>query len=74
MIYSSGIGGLADVDHLEMLTAPLVFPSKLYLLLEISDKSVISWLPDGKSFQIRDMTKFTTTILPLHFKRKNHSI
>ena len=48
----------------------LAFPTKLFNLLEVSDQSVVSWLPNGRAFRVNDMDKFVADILPKYFNRK----
>lgn len=48
------------------------FVRKLFLILESEEyTSIISWSPDGKNFIVLDTNKFTTDILPKHFKHSN---
>ena len=48
------------------------FPSKLYEMLESADSlglsHIISWLPDGKSFEVKDQDQFMHLIVPRFFK------
>eukprot|EP00339_Tiarina_fusa_P018226 CAMPEP_0117057656 /NCGR_PEP_ID=MMETSP0472-20121206/40049_1 /TAXON_ID=693140 ORGANISM="Tiarina fusus, Strain LIS" /NCGR_SAMPLE_ID=MMETSP0472 /ASSEMBLY_ACC=CAM_ASM_000603 /LENGTH=382 /DNA_ID=CAMNT_0004774669 /DNA_START=40 /DNA_END=1185 /DNA_ORIENTATION=- len=49
----------------------LQFPWKLHALLEGAEKSgqdhIISWLPDGRSFQIHDKEAFEEGLMPMFF-------
>ncbi|KAG7363726.1 HSF-type DNA-binding protein [Nitzschia inconspicua] len=48
------------------------FPWKLHMLLERTDAaSVISWMPDGKSFLIHDKDRFSQELLPEFFGTTN---
>ncbi|KAG7342529.1 HSF-type DNA-binding protein [Nitzschia inconspicua] len=48
------------------------FPSKLHMLLERTDaSSVISWMPDGKSFLIHDKDRFSQELLAEFFGTTN---
>mmetsp|Transcript_21724 Transcript_21724/g.32889 ORF Transcript_21724/g.32889 Transcript_21724/m.32889 type:complete len:271 (-) Transcript_21724:82-894(-) len=48
------------------------FPAKLYEMLEIVDSlglsDVVTWLPNGRSFQVKDPTKFMELVVPRFFK------
>ena len=48
-----------------------LFPSRLYQLLEDAEKdgleSIISWMPDGKSFKVHDKEKFERDLMPRYF-------
>ena len=48
------------------------FPAKLYEMLEAVDGlgllHVVSWLPDGRSFQVKDPTQFMDLVVPRFFK------
>lgn len=53
------------------------FPQKLYDFLELatSDEKlsdIVSWLPDGRSFNVHDPVSFTERILPAYFGGMNH--
>ncbi len=53
------------------------FPLKLYDFLEVAtsnDKlsSVVSWLPDGRSFNVHDQVLFTKLIIPKYFAGMCH--
>eukprot|EP00984_Skeletonema_dohrnii_P028380 scaffold18361_cov96-Skeletonema_dohrnii-CCMP3373.AAC.2 len=54
---------LANRDH---------FPSKLYEMLESVDSldfsHIVSWLPHGRSFQVKDRTQFMDLVVPKFFK------
>jgi HSF-type DNA-binding len=49
----------------------LRFPWKLHLLLERSDASIVSWMPDGKSFLIHDKERFAEELMPAFFGTTN---
>eukprot|EP00568_Trieres_chinensis_P019515 CAMPEP_0183324876 /NCGR_PEP_ID=MMETSP0160_2-20130417/78232_1 /TAXON_ID=2839 ORGANISM="Odontella Sinensis, Strain Grunow 1884" /NCGR_SAMPLE_ID=MMETSP0160_2 /ASSEMBLY_ACC=CAM_ASM_000250 /LENGTH=427 /DNA_ID=CAMNT_0025492559 /DNA_START=10 /DNA_END=1293 /DNA_ORIENTATION=+ len=60
--------------------AALTFPEKLMHMLSYADEHAkddpmycVLWLPNGKSFMIRDPDKFTTDIVPLFFKQTKFS-
>ena len=48
------------------------FPSKLYEMLESVDSlglsHTASWLPHGRSFQVKDPTQFMDLVVPKFFK------
>lgn len=46
------------------------FPAKLYNILEVTDRSIISWLGSGTGFRVNDMDKLIANVLPHYF---NHS-
>jgi HSF-type DNA-binding len=49
----------------------MLFPQKLMdILADPLNQGTISWLPDGKSFVIRDRTLFAETVMPRYFPRK----
>jgi hypothetical protein len=49
----------------------MLFPQKLMDILEDpQNQDIISWLPHGKSFVIRDRTLFADMIMPRYFPRK----
>ena len=49
----------------------MLFPQKLMdILADPRNQETISWLPDGKSFVIRDRTLFAEIVMPRYFPRK----
>jgi len=48
------------------------FPTKLYEMLEIVDSlglsHTVSWLPHGRSFQVKDPAQFMDLVVPQFFK------
>lgn len=49
----------------------MLFPQKLMdILADPLNQGTISWLPDGKSFVIRDRTLFAEIVMPRYFPRK----
>lgn len=61
---------LVDDDNASVSLKTISFPTKLFNLLEVSDLSVVSWLPNGLGFRVNDMDKFVIDILPKYFSRK----
>lgn len=53
--------------------SPSPFPIKLYLMLQEVAKNgkedIISWAPDGLSFQVHDSDRFLVEILPSYFRQ-----
>ncbi|CCD24657.1 kinase-regulated stress-responsive transcription factor SKN7 NDAI_0D03430 [Naumovozyma dairenensis CBS 421] len=50
------------------------FVRKLYKILETNTfPNLVRWTPEGTSFVVLDTGKFTTQILPTHFKHSNFS-
>lgn len=48
------------------------FVEKLHLILEETcDTSLVSWTQDGNAFEVFDVSKFSTTVLPKFFKHNN---
>ena len=48
------------------------FPTKLYEMLEIVESlglsHAVSWLPDGRSFKVKNPAQFMDLVAPLFFK------
>ena len=48
------------------------FPAKLYEMLEAVDDlglaHTVSWLPHGRSFEVKDPTEFMSLVVPKFFK------
>ncbi|KAJ1402490.1 HSF-type DNA-binding-domain-containing protein, partial [Ochromonadaceae sp. CCMP2298] len=47
------------------------FPAKLYDLVSNEGEGVVGWHAYGTSFQVRDMERFVSEVLPKHFKHNN---
>jgi HSF-type DNA-binding len=52
------------------------FPLRLHSFLELTSSdaelsSIVSWLPDGKSFSVHDQVAFAERVLPVHFGGMN---
>jgi hypothetical protein len=54
----------------------LLFPWKLHDMLRTSKtdgkESIVSWLPHGNAFKVRDVPDFVSNILPLFFKQTKY--
>ena len=48
----------------------LIFPTKLYQIIEVENPEIIRWEEDGKSFRIADYDRFENDVLPKFFRRK----
>lgn len=52
------------------------FPWRLHQMLEAIDKagdsSIVSWLPDGKHFQVHNSQAFVDRVIPKFFKQKSY--
>jgi hypothetical protein len=62
------------VDPSQLYETPeyfsLSFPSKLAMILEKEDPSIIQWSKNGRSFRIVNYEQFVDIILPKYFSRK----
>ena len=58
--------------HNNVVNKELHFPAKLYIMLEAVDNlalsHVVSWLPNGRGFHVKDASKFMDLIAPHFFK------
>ena len=58
--------------HNDVINKELHFPAKLYIMLEAVDNlalsHVVSWLPNGQGFHVKDASKFMDIIAPQFFK------
>ena len=58
--------------HNDVINKELHFPAKLYIMLEAVDNlalsHVVSWLPNGQGFHVKDASKFMELIAPQFFK------
>ena len=51
---------------------PASFINKTFKILSNSDfSSIITWIEDGSSFEIKDVESLTTLVLPLYFRHHN---
>lgn len=62
-----------DADMISDIPSEILpFPQKLYMMLESVDSlglsHTVSWSPDGRSFQVKDPTKFMALVVPHFFK------
>ena len=52
------------------------FPIKLYQMLEAveadGNEHIVSWHPDGRTFQVHDPAKFVEDVLPNFFKQSKY--
>jgi hypothetical protein len=57
-------------------TKALSFPVKLHRMLEAVEnegrQSIVSWNIDGTSFQVHNIERFVTEVLPKHFKQSKY--
>lgn len=44
------------------------FPKKLYEILDGQHDDILSWLPSGDAFRVRNPERFITDVLPLYFR------
>ena len=44
------------------------FPKKLYDMLSTGKDDIITWLPSGDSFRVRDPERFIQNVLPVYFR------
>ena len=70
--------GIKSINMVSNLTSQKVekFPVRLHSFLELASNdavlsSIVSWLPDGKSFTVHDQALFTELVLPGHFGGMN---
>jgi hypothetical protein len=59
------------VEHLDLMSSKLHFPTKLYQLIEIESNEIVGWENNGKSFRIFDYNRFEKEVIPKYFRRKS---
>ena len=68
---SSGNNPSSPYSYPSWTSSSFVFPVKLHKLISAAEESgnqdVVSWLPDGKSFVVKDRTRFVNEVMPSFF-------
>ncbi|RLN48586.1 hypothetical protein BBJ29_008662 [Phytophthora kernoviae] len=49
------------------------FLRSLRKILEVESNIILRWTPDGQAFEIHDMQRMTTTVLPKYFKHSKYT-
>ncbi len=73
LLDASSIAAILQLSPSEMRHHRLPMPLKLYSILSSASHDVISWLPDGRGFQIRHPERFEQEILSHYFDYGNQS-
>ncbi|GAX23423.1 hypothetical protein FisN_15Lh144 [Fistulifera solaris] len=70
---ASSIAAILQLSPSEMRHHRLPMPLKLYSILNSTSHDVVSWLPDGRGFQIRHPERFEQEILSQYFDYGNQN-
>ena len=71
LLDASSISNILLLSPSQMRHHRLPMPLKLYAILNSASQQVVSWLPDGQSFQIRNPERFEREILSQYFDYGN---
>ena len=55
---------------ISFLTEDLLFPERLYLLLQEDTTGITEWFDDGTGFRINNKSSFADILIPRYFKCK----
>ncbi len=73
LLDASSIAAILQLSPSEMRHHRLPMPLKLYSILNSASEDVVSWLPDGRGFQIRHPERFEREILSRYFDYGNQN-
>lgn len=73
LLDASSISTILLFSPSEMRHHRLPMPLKLYAILNFASQEVVSWLPDGRSFQIHNPERFEREILSQYFDYGNQN-